>query len=175
MPLKLMSDPMFPLSPPPPQYYVLPDTRDLLKEFPQPKNLLNSVIGRALGISHARDKLVYIHTNGPRKKVAAPSFWFKAAVPKLESSRCPGSPRCWVRWLSYLPLAFSFPSSQLSFDIWADFIYVFCWICIPPFQKPKSLPRELCISIHSLFGKFSSYFWQSFLLRSPILTARSRS
>uniref|UniRef100_A0A452H8W2 ATP-dependent RNA helicase DHX30 n=1 Tax=Gopherus agassizii TaxID=38772 RepID=A0A452H8W2_9SAUR len=41
---------------------------DLLKEFPQPKNLLNSVIGRALGISHARDKLVYIHTNGPRKK-----------------------------------------------------------------------------------------------------------
>ncbi|RLV87416.1 hypothetical protein DV515_00015725, partial [Chloebia gouldiae] len=46
-----------------------PDSRDLLKEFPQPKNLLNSVIGRALGISHARDKLVYIHTNGPRKKV----------------------------------------------------------------------------------------------------------
>uniref|UniRef100_A0A8C3LYP6 ATP-dependent RNA helicase DHX30 n=1 Tax=Chrysolophus pictus TaxID=9089 RepID=A0A8C3LYP6_CHRPC len=45
-----------------------PDSRDLLKEFPQPKNLLNSVIGRALGISHARDKLVYIHTNGPRKK-----------------------------------------------------------------------------------------------------------
>lgn len=45
------------------------DSRDLLKEFPQPKNLLNSVIGRALGISHARDKLVYIHTNGPRKKV----------------------------------------------------------------------------------------------------------
>ncbi|KGL79986.1 Putative ATP-dependent RNA helicase DHX30, partial [Tinamus guttatus] len=44
------------------------DSRDLLKEFPQPKNLLNSVIGRALGISHARDKLVYIHTNGPRKK-----------------------------------------------------------------------------------------------------------
>ncbi|KAM6450270.1 ATP-dependent RNA helicase DHX30 isoform 2-T2 [Liasis olivaceus] len=44
------------------------DTRDLLKEFPQPKNLLNSVIGRALGISHARDKLIYIHTNGPRKK-----------------------------------------------------------------------------------------------------------
>uniref|UniRef100_A0A452H8M0 ATP-dependent RNA helicase DHX30 n=1 Tax=Gopherus agassizii TaxID=38772 RepID=A0A452H8M0_9SAUR len=43
-------------------------SRDLLKEFPQPKNLLNSVIGRALGISHARDKLVYIHTNGPRKK-----------------------------------------------------------------------------------------------------------
>lgn len=40
-----------------------------MKEFPQPKNLLNSVIGRALGISHARDKLVYIHTNGPRKKV----------------------------------------------------------------------------------------------------------
>uniref|UniRef100_A0A8C8VQH7 ATP-dependent RNA helicase DHX30 n=1 Tax=Pelusios castaneus TaxID=367368 RepID=A0A8C8VQH7_9SAUR len=46
----------------------LSDSRDLLKEFPQPKNLLNSVIGRALGISHARDKLVYIHTNGPRKK-----------------------------------------------------------------------------------------------------------
>ncbi|KAK9395958.1 putative ATP-dependent RNA helicase DHX30 [Crotalus adamanteus] len=44
------------------------ETRDLLKEFPQPKNLLNSVIGRALGISHARDKLIYIHTNGPRKK-----------------------------------------------------------------------------------------------------------
>ncbi|KAH0627691.1 hypothetical protein JD844_003797 [Phrynosoma platyrhinos] len=44
------------------------DSRDLLKEFPQPKNLLNSVIGRALGISHAREKLVYIHTNGPRKK-----------------------------------------------------------------------------------------------------------
>uniref|UniRef100_A0A8D2MEW9 RNA helicase n=1 Tax=Zonotrichia albicollis TaxID=44394 RepID=A0A8D2MEW9_ZONAL len=44
------------------------NSRDLLKEFPQPKNLLNSVIGRALGISHARDKLVYIHTNGPRKK-----------------------------------------------------------------------------------------------------------
>lgn len=48
------------------------DSRDLLKEFPQPKNLLNSVIGRALGISHARDKLVYIHTNGPRKKVINP-------------------------------------------------------------------------------------------------------
>uniref|UniRef100_A0A8C5WX77 ATP-dependent RNA helicase DHX30 n=1 Tax=Laticauda laticaudata TaxID=8630 RepID=A0A8C5WX77_LATLA len=44
------------------------ETRDLLKEFPQPKNLLNSVIGRALGISHARDKLIYIHSNGPRKK-----------------------------------------------------------------------------------------------------------
>ncbi|KAL0599819.1 ATP-dependent RNA helicase DHX30 [Plecturocebus cupreus] len=41
---------------------------DLLKEFPQPKNLLNSVIGRALGISHAKDKLVYVHTNGPKKK-----------------------------------------------------------------------------------------------------------
>lgn len=50
--------------------FCLPDSRDLLKEFPQPKNLLNSVIGRALGISHARDKLVYIHTNGPRKKVS---------------------------------------------------------------------------------------------------------
>lgn len=49
--------------------FFFPDSRDLLKEFPQPKNLLNSVIGRALGISHARDKLVYIHTNGPRKKV----------------------------------------------------------------------------------------------------------
>lgn len=44
-------------------------SRDLLKEFPQPKNLLNSVIGRALGISHAKDKLVYVHTNGPKKKV----------------------------------------------------------------------------------------------------------
>ncbi|XP_070623277.1 ATP-dependent RNA helicase DHX30 isoform X3 [Erythrolamprus reginae] len=44
------------------------ETRDLLKEFPQPKNLLNSVIGRALGISHASDKLIYIHSNGPRKK-----------------------------------------------------------------------------------------------------------
>uniref|UniRef100_A0A8I6AU43 RNA helicase n=1 Tax=Rattus norvegicus TaxID=10116 RepID=A0A8I6AU43_RAT len=43
-------------------------SRDLLKEFPQPKNLLNSVIGRALGISHAKDKLVYVHTNGPKKK-----------------------------------------------------------------------------------------------------------
>lgn len=40
-----------------------------MKEFPQPKNLLNSVIGRALGISHAKDKLVYVHTNGPKKKV----------------------------------------------------------------------------------------------------------
>uniref|UniRef100_A0A2K5HCX4 ATP-dependent RNA helicase DHX30 n=1 Tax=Colobus angolensis palliatus TaxID=336983 RepID=A0A2K5HCX4_COLAP len=46
-------------------------SRDLLKEFPQPKNLLNSVIGRALGISHAKDKLVYVHTNGPKKKVTA--------------------------------------------------------------------------------------------------------
>ncbi|XP_048190491.1 ATP-dependent RNA helicase DHX30 isoform X3 [Perognathus longimembris pacificus] len=45
-----------------------PASRDLLKEFPQPKNLLNSVIGRALGISHAKDKLVYVHTNGPKKK-----------------------------------------------------------------------------------------------------------
>ena len=44
-------------------------SRDLLKEFPQPKNLLNSVIGSALGISHAKDKLVYVHTNGPKKKV----------------------------------------------------------------------------------------------------------
>ncbi|XP_028933729.1 ATP-dependent RNA helicase DHX30 isoform X1 [Ornithorhynchus anatinus] len=43
-------------------------SRDLLKEFPQPKNLLNSVIGRALGISHAKDKLVYVHSNGPKKK-----------------------------------------------------------------------------------------------------------
>uniref|UniRef100_A0A2R9AZF4 ATP-dependent RNA helicase DHX30 n=1 Tax=Pan paniscus TaxID=9597 RepID=A0A2R9AZF4_PANPA len=47
-------------------------SRDLLKEFPQPKNLLNSVIGRALGISHAKDKLVYVHTNGPKKKVTLP-------------------------------------------------------------------------------------------------------
>ncbi|XP_071068134.1 ATP-dependent RNA helicase DHX30 isoform X4 [Dasypus novemcinctus] len=45
-----------------------PASRDLLKEFPQPKNLLNSVIGRALGIAHAKDKLVYVHTNGPKKK-----------------------------------------------------------------------------------------------------------
>lgn len=27
------------------------------------------MIGRALGISHAKDKLVYVHTNGPKKKV----------------------------------------------------------------------------------------------------------
>ena len=26
------------------------------------------MIGRALGISHAKDKLVYVHTNGPKKK-----------------------------------------------------------------------------------------------------------
>lgn len=29
------------------------------------------MIGRALGISHAKDKLVYVHTNGPKKKVTA--------------------------------------------------------------------------------------------------------
>ncbi|XP_076985577.1 ATP-dependent RNA helicase DHX30-like isoform X3 [Tamandua tetradactyla] len=54
-------------------------SRDLLKEFPQPKNLLNSVIGRALGISHAKDKLVYVHTDGPKeKKVTLHIKWPKS-------------------------------------------------------------------------------------------------
>ncbi|XP_038611561.1 ATP-dependent RNA helicase DHX30-like [Tachyglossus aculeatus] len=42
--------------------------RDLLKEFPEPKSLLNTVIQRALGISQAKDKLVYVHSDGPEEK-----------------------------------------------------------------------------------------------------------
>lgn len=63
-------------------------SRDLLKEFPQPKNLLNSVIGRALGISHAKDKLVYVHTNGPKKKVT--HWWLGDVLVRLSAKR-PGA------------------------------------------------------------------------------------
>lgn len=35
------------------------------------------MIGRALGISHAKDKLVYVHTNGPKKKV---THWWREPV-----------------------------------------------------------------------------------------------
>ncbi|XP_030052469.1 ATP-dependent RNA helicase DHX30 isoform X2 [Microcaecilia unicolor] len=41
---------------------------DLLMEFPHPKNLLNSVIGKALGASYTKDTLVYIHTDGTNGK-----------------------------------------------------------------------------------------------------------
>nr|XP_033787835.1 ATP-dependent RNA helicase DHX30 isoform X2 [Geotrypetes seraphini] len=51
---------------------------DLLKEFPQPKNLLNSVIGKALGASYVKDSLVYIHTDGTNgKKVTLHIKWPK--------------------------------------------------------------------------------------------------
>lgn len=49
---------------------------DLLREFPEPKNLLNSVIGRALGTSSPKDSIVYIHTNeGNQKKVTLHIKW----------------------------------------------------------------------------------------------------
>ncbi|XP_069501946.1 ATP-dependent RNA helicase DHX30 isoform X2 [Ambystoma mexicanum] len=50
--------------------------RDLLREFPQPKDLLHSVIGRALGTSSPKENLVYIHTNnGNQKKVTLLVKW----------------------------------------------------------------------------------------------------
>ena len=67
-------------------------SRDLLKEFPQPKNLLNSVIGRALGISHAKDKLVYVHTNGPKKKVTC-WRWGSVALTLRVEAGCPFLPQ----------------------------------------------------------------------------------
>uniref|UniRef100_A0A6I8NKM0 Helicase ATP-binding domain-containing protein n=1 Tax=Ornithorhynchus anatinus TaxID=9258 RepID=A0A6I8NKM0_ORNAN len=54
-------------------------SRDLLKEFPEPKNLLNTVIQRALGTSRAKDKLVYVHSEGPEeKKVTLRIKWPKS-------------------------------------------------------------------------------------------------
>ncbi|KAM8967200.1 ATP-dependent RNA helicase DHX30 [Pelodytes ibericus] len=44
------------------------DSNDLLNEFPEPKNLLNNVICRALGVSQSKDQLVYIHTDSVREK-----------------------------------------------------------------------------------------------------------
>ncbi|KAM4705218.1 ATP-dependent RNA helicase DHX30 [Rhinophrynus dorsalis] len=54
------------------------DSKDLLKEFPQPKNLLSSVICRALKTSHIKDKLTYIHTNSAKEnKVTLRIKWPK--------------------------------------------------------------------------------------------------
>ncbi|KAM9308104.1 ATP-dependent RNA helicase DHX30 [Gastrophryne carolinensis] len=38
------------------------DSRDLLRQFPEPKNLLHSVISKALRTSHIQDKLKYFHS-----------------------------------------------------------------------------------------------------------------
>ncbi|KAG8443444.1 hypothetical protein GDO86_012012 [Hymenochirus boettgeri] len=52
------------------------DSRDLLKEFPEAKNLLHSVISRALRTSHTKDKVVYIHSNAVgEKKVTLRVKW----------------------------------------------------------------------------------------------------
>ncbi|XP_029444042.1 ATP-dependent RNA helicase DHX30 isoform X2 [Rhinatrema bivittatum] len=51
---------------------------DLLKEFPQPKSLLNSVIGRALGTSCTKESVVYVHTDSTNgKKVTLHIKWPK--------------------------------------------------------------------------------------------------
>ncbi|CAH2281726.1 ATP-dependent RNA helicase DHX30 isoform X2 [Pelobates cultripes] len=43
------------------------DSCDLLKEFPEPKSLLNNVISRALGSTEIKDKLVYTHISNANK------------------------------------------------------------------------------------------------------------
>ncbi|XP_053569661.1 ATP-dependent RNA helicase DHX30 [Bombina bombina] len=43
------------------------DTNHLLKEFPEPKHLLNNTICRALKVSEISDKLTYIHTSNARE------------------------------------------------------------------------------------------------------------
>ncbi|XP_064410648.1 ATP-dependent RNA helicase DHX30 isoform X2 [Latimeria chalumnae] len=52
-------------------------TEDLLKEFPHPKNLLNSVLGRALGVSRAVDHIVYVYKEKPVKKTVLYLKWPK--------------------------------------------------------------------------------------------------
>ncbi|XP_043922003.1 ATP-dependent RNA helicase DHX30 [Protopterus annectens] len=52
-------------------------SKDLLTEFPHPKNLLYSIIGRALGTSQFAEHIEYVHKNGPVKKVTLRIKWPK--------------------------------------------------------------------------------------------------
>ncbi|XP_075070304.1 ATP-dependent RNA helicase DHX30 isoform X2 [Mixophyes fleayi] len=54
------------------------DSKDLLRQFPEPKSLLHSVLCQALRTSHIKDRLTYVHTGCDKyKKVVLRLKWPK--------------------------------------------------------------------------------------------------